>query len=148
MVQAVTAPRRLGTICALMRWFGAKTTWYRERFTPGRLSRFVGRVGATEGPTALMTDGAESLLRSRKLIPVPTRLVLDYFHVATKVRHADQSIGKIPPYAFSPNGSEFELYDRFNYLRGYLWSGRRDKFKKSFDRLLYLLDRVQSELPE
>jgi hypothetical protein len=74
--------------------------------------------------------------------------VLDYFHVAMKVRHADQCIGKIPPYQFSPNGSVFELYDRFNYLRGYLWSGRRDKFKESFDRLLYLLDRVQSELPE
>jgi hypothetical protein len=114
-----------------------------------RLSRFVGRVGhATEAPTALMTDGAESLLRLRKLIPVPTRLVLDYFHVAMKVRHADQCIGRIPPYQFSPNGSVFELYDRFNYLRGYLWSGRRDKFKESFNRLLYLLDRVQSELPE
>jgi hypothetical protein len=89
---------------------------------------------ATEGPTALMTDGAESLLRLRKLIPVPTRLVLDYFLVAMKVRHADQCIGRVPPYQFSPNGSVFELYDRFNYLRGYLWSGRRDKFKESFDR--------------
>lgn len=67
--------------------------------------------------------------------------MLDYFHVAMKVRHADQCIGKIPPYAFSPNGSVFELYDRFNHLRGYLWSGRRDKFKECFDRLLYLLDR-------
>ena len=57
-------------------------------------------------------------------------------------------MAKIPPYAFSPNGSVFELYDRFNYLRGNLWSGRRNKFKESFDRLLYLLDRVQSELPE
>ena len=74
-----------------------------------RLSRFVGRVGHdTEEPTALMTDGAESLLRLRKLIPVPTRLVLDYFHVAMKIRHADQCIGRIPPYRFSPNGSVFE----------------------------------------
>jgi hypothetical protein len=76
-----------------------------------------------------MTEGDESLLRLRKRIPVPTRLVLDYFHVAMKVRHADQCIDKIHPYAFSPNGSVFELYDRFNYLRGYLWSGRRYKFK-------------------
>jgi hypothetical protein len=67
-----------------------------------------------------MTDGAESLLRLKKLLPVPTRLVLDYFRVAMKVRHADQCIGRIPPYRFSPNGSVFELYDRFNYLRGYL----------------------------
>ena len=29
----------------------------------------------------------------------------------------------------SPGGSVFELYDRFNYLRGYLWSGRREKFE-------------------
>ena len=114
-----------------------------------RLSRFVRRVGHdTEEPTALMTDGAESLLRLKKLLPVPTRLVLDYFHVAMKVRHADQCIGRIPPYSFSPDGSVFELYDRFNYLRGYLWSGRRAKFKESFDRLLYPLDRVQYELPE
>src|ERR1700678_4352193 len=27
------------------------------------------------------------------------------------------------------------------------WSGRRSKFKYSFDRLVYLLDRVQYELP-
>ena len=114
-----------------------------------RSSRFILRVGHdTEEPTALMTDGAESLLRLKKLIPVPTRLVLDYFHVAMKVRHADQCIGRIPPYSFSPDGSVFELYDRFNYLRGYLWSGRRAKFKESFDRLLYILDRVQYALPE
>jgi hypothetical protein len=71
-----------------------------------RLSRFVGRVGYDqENPTALMTDGAGSLLRLKRLLPVPTRLVLDYFHVAMKVRHADQCIGRIPPYRFSPNGS-------------------------------------------
>ena len=43
-----------------------------------RLSRFILRVGHdTEEPTALMTDGAESLLRLKKLLPVPTRIVLD-----------------------------------------------------------------------
>jgi hypothetical protein len=46
-----------------------------------RSSRFVRRVGHDEEkPTALMTDGAESLLRLKQLLPVPTRLVLDYFH--------------------------------------------------------------------
>jgi hypothetical protein len=30
----------------------------------------------------------------------------------------------------------------------YLWSGHRAKFHESLDRLLYLLDRVQYELPE
>jgi hypothetical protein len=114
-----------------------------------RLSRFVERVGHdVNNPTALMTDGAESLLRLKTLLPVPTRLVLDYFHVAMKVRHSDQCIGRIPPYRFSPNGSIFELYDRFNYLRGYLWSGRRTKFKESFDRMLWLLDRVRDDLPD
>ena len=68
--------------------------------------------------------------------------------MAMKVRHADQCIGRIPPYRFSPDGSIFELYDRFNYLRGYLWGGRRTKFKESFDRLLRLLDRVRDELPD
>jgi hypothetical protein len=76
-----------------------------------------------------MTDGAESLLRVKKLLPVLTRPVLDYFHVAMKVRHIDQCIGRIPPYAFAPAGSVFKLYDRFNYLRGYLWSGRRANLK-------------------
>ena len=95
-----------------------------------------------------MTDGAESLLRLKKLLPIPTRLVLDYFHVVMKVRHVDQCIGKIPPYRFSPDGSIFELYDRFNYLRGYLWSGRHAKFTESLDRLLWLLDRIRDELPD
>src|SRR5260370_23414965 len=82
------------------------------------------------------------------MVPIPTRCVLDYFHVAMKVRRVDQCIGRIPPYRFSPDGSIFELYDRFNYLRGYLWSGRRNKFKESFDRLVWLLDRVRDEVPE
>ncbi len=114
-----------------------------------RLARFVERMGISPAePTALMTDGAESLLRLKRSLPIPTRCVLDYFHVAMKVRHVDQCIGRIPPYRFSPDGSIFELYDRFNYLRGYLWSGRRTKFKESFDRLLWLLDRVRDEVPE
>jgi hypothetical protein len=49
---------------------------------------------------------------------------------------------------FTPDGSIFELYDRFAYLRGYLWSGRKAKFRQSFDRLCYLLDRVRAELPD
>src|ERR1022692_2442672 len=96
----------------------------------------------------LMTDGAESLLRLKQLLPIPTRFVLDYFHVAMKMRHVDQCIGRIPPRPLSPSGSVFELYDRFNYLRGYLWSGRRDKFKESFERLLWLLGRARDEMPD
>ena len=38
--------------------------------------------------------------------------------------------------------------NRFNFLRGYLWSGRRDKFSESVERLLWLLDRAKEELPE
>jgi hypothetical protein len=61
-----------------------------------RLARFVERVGYDQTqPTALMTDGAESLLRLKRLLRVPTRLVLDYFHVSMKIRHADQCIGRI-----------------------------------------------------
>jgi hypothetical protein len=51
-------------------------------------------------PTTLMTHGAESLLRLKEYLPIPTRRVLDYFHVAMKVRHVDQCIGRIPPYRF------------------------------------------------
>ena len=66
-----------------------------------RLSRFVERMGiAPAEPTTLMTDGAESLLRLKEYLPIPTRRVLDYFHVAMKVRHVDQCIGRIPPYRF------------------------------------------------
>jgi len=59
-----------------------------------------------------------------------------------------QCIGVIPPTALSPDGSIFELYDRFNYLRGYLWSGRRAKFEQSVDRLLELLDEAKERLPD
>jgi hypothetical protein len=79
---------------------------------------------------------------------VPTRFVLDYFHVSMKLRHIDQCIGAIPLIVLSPDGSVFELYDRFNYLRGYLWSGRRAKFQESVDRLLELLDRAPDILPD
>jgi hypothetical protein len=57
-----------------------------------RLAAFVNRLHiASESPIALMTDGAESLLRLRSFLPVPTRFVLDYFHVSMKLRHIDQS---------------------------------------------------------
>ena len=91
----------------------------------------------------LITDGAESLLRLKRFPPIPTRCVLGYFHAALKARHIDQCISRISPCRFLPDRSIFELYDQFNYLRGYLWSGRRTKFKESFDRLLWLLDRKQ-----
>jgi len=52
----------------------------------------------------------------------------------------------LPPAVLSPGGSVFELYDRFNFLRGYLWSGRRAKFEQSVDQLLELLDRVEDVL--
>jgi hypothetical protein len=114
-----------------------------------RLTAFVNRLHITsEQPIALMTDGAESLLRLRAFLPVPTRFVLDYFHVSMKLRHIDQCIGTIPPMALSPGGSVFELYDRFNYVRGYLWSGRREKFEESVDRLLELLDRAEEMMPD
>src|ERR1700735_820416 len=48
----------------------------------------------------------------------------------------------------SPCVSVFELYDRFNYLRGYVWSGRRQKFEESVDRLLELLDRAEEVMPD
>lgn len=102
-----------------------------------RLGAFVSRLRINSAePIALMTDGAKSLLRLKALLPIRTRFVLDYFHVSMKLRHIDQCIGVIPPTALSPDGSIFELYDRFNYLRGYLWSGRRAKFEQSVDRLL------------
>jgi hypothetical protein len=95
-----------------------------------------------------MTDGAESLLRLKAILPIPTRFVLDYFHVSMKLRHIDQCLGAIPPMVLSPGGSIFELYDRFNYLRGYLWSGRRAKFEESVDRLLALLEQAKELLPD
>jgi hypothetical protein len=114
-----------------------------------RLTAFVNRLHITsERPIALMTDGAESLLRLKAFLPVPTRFVLDYFHVSMKLRHIDQCIGTIPPMVLSPDGSVFELYDRFNYLRGYLWSGRRGKFEESVDSLLKLLDRAEEIMPD
>ena len=49
--------------------------------------------------------------------PFKTRYVLDYFHIAMKLRHIDQCIGKILPRQLTPGESIFELYDRFVYLR-------------------------------
>ena len=73
-----------------------------------------------------MTDGAGSLLRPKQLLPIPTRFVLDYFHVAMKIRHVDLCIGRIPPHPLPSSGSVFELYDRLNYLRVSLeWPSRR-----------------------
>ncbi|HEY3654738.1 MAG TPA: hypothetical protein VGL34_07090, partial [Steroidobacteraceae bacterium] len=114
-----------------------------------RLASFVGRLRISSAePIALTTDGAESLLRLKALLPIRTRFVLDYFHVSMKLRHIDQCIGVIPPTALSPDGSIFELYDRFNYLRGYLWSGQRQEFEHSVERLLELLDEAKAALPD
>ena len=38
----------------------------------------------------------------------------------------------------------FELYDRFVYLRAYVWMGRRDKVAQSLNRLICLLERIYS----
>jgi hypothetical protein len=69
-----------------------------------RLAAFVSRLHITsKQPIALMTDGAESLLRLKAFMPVPTRFVLDYFHVSMKLRHIDQCILSYRPTAPSSN---------------------------------------------
>ena len=65
----------------------------------------------------MMTDGAESLLRLKPLLPMPTRFVLNYFHVSMKLRHIDQCLSAIPPAVLAPDGSILELFNRFNYVR-------------------------------
>ena len=80
--------------------------------------------------------------------PFKTRYVLDYFHIAMKLRHIDQCIGKILPRQLTPGESIFELYDRFVYLRAYVWMGRRDKVAQSIDRLICLLERIAAGWPE
>src|SRR4030088_714312 len=66
-----------------------------------RLSRFAERmeIAPAEG-TTLMTDGAESLLRLKGLLPLPPRLVLDYFHLSMKVRHVASASAESHPSAF------------------------------------------------
>ena len=91
-----------------------------------------------------MTDGAGSLMRLKRMLPFKTRYVLDYFHIAMKIRHVDQCIGKILPRQLTPGESIFELYDRFVYLRAYVWMGRRDKVAQSLNRLICLLERIYS----
>jgi hypothetical protein len=91
-----------------------------------------------------MTDGAGLLMRVKRMLPFKTRYVLDYFHIAMKLRHIDQCIGKILPRQLTPGESIFELYDRCIYLRAYVWMGRRDRVAQSIDRLICLLERIYS----
>jgi hypothetical protein len=66
--------------------------WYWQPFGSQITHTVVSRLHRTsEQPIALMTDGAESLLRLRSFLPVPTRFVLNYFHVSMKLRHLDQT---------------------------------------------------------
>jgi len=46
------------------------------------------------------------------------------------------------------SGSIFELYDRSNYLRAYVWTGHRDKVEASIHRLVWLLDQVAELSPD
>jgi hypothetical protein len=115
---------------------------------PARLRRFVASAGVRDHATVdVMTDGAASLLRLQPMLPLKTRFVLDYFHIAMKLRHIDQSVGRIPPLQLTQGGSIFELYNRSSYLRAYVWTGREDKVKESVDTMLALLERVKALSP-
>jgi hypothetical protein len=115
---------------------------------PDQLRRFITRANIpVDARVALMTDGAGSLMRLKQMLPIRTRFVLDYFHVAMKLRHIDQCIGRILPRRLSPGGSVFELYDRLAFLRAYLWTGRRDKLERSIDQLIGLLECVERGWP-
>ena len=58
-----------------------------------RPQMLISRLHITsELPIALLTDGAESLLRLGAFLPVPTRFVLDYLHASMKLRHLEQCI--------------------------------------------------------
>jgi hypothetical protein len=125
-------------------------TVYPNRATlPDRLRRFTATVGFDDDKTVdVMTDGAHSLLRLQGMLRFRTRFVLDYFHVAMKLRHIDQCVGRIPPMRLSSEGSLFELYDRSAYLRAYIWTGRPEKIEESVDTMLTLLDRVAALSPD
>src|ERR1017187_6467350 len=99
---------------------------------PDQLRRFITRANIpVDARVALMTDGAGSLMRLKQMLPIRTRFVLDYFHVAMKLRHSDPGIGRVVQRRLSPGGSVLELYDRFAFLRAYLWTGRGDKLERS-----------------
>src|ERR1017187_1429693 len=101
-----------------------KSGFSRQHGLPQRLRRFIASAGVEDTANVnLMTDGAASHLRLQRMLPMKTRFVLDYFHVAMKLRHIDQCVGRIPPCQLMPGGSIFELYDRSNYLRAYVWTG-------------------------
>ena len=70
--------------------------------------------------------------------------MIDWFHVAMRFTVLKQTAKGIS----IPDASPDDPDD--NYLRGYLWGGRRAKLKKSFDRLLYsLVDDVRRQrLPD
>src|SRR5580658_8054504 len=85
-----------------------------SRYSPAPVTIYWTRGACSRWAHGTHERGRRIAIRLKKPLPIPTRYVLDYFHVATKVRHADQCIGRIPPYRFSPDGSIFELYGRFN----------------------------------
>jgi len=116
---------------------------------PSRLRRFTKSAGVPDGSTVrVMTDGASSLLRLPPMLPFKTQFVLDYFHVAMKLRHIDQTVSRIPSLQLTTDGSIFEFYDRSNYLRAYVWTGRREKVFESIDIILSLLNRAKVVAPD
>lgn len=125
------------------------TAYASRRTLPDRLKRFVSSAGVpVDSPINVVTDGAASLLRLQSMLPMKTRFVLDYFHVAMKLRHISQCVLHIPPCQLSDHGSIFELHDRFNFLRAYVWSGRQDKVEESINTMLNLLDQVPVISPD
>ena len=96
----------------------------------------------------VITDGALDLKKVSGALPHAGCWVLDWAHIGRMIRHLDQAVTPFAYGRITPSGSAFELWDLFVRFRSYVWTGRKQRWRRAGDllyRLMELLDQRADE---
>ena len=88
---------------------------------------YVGR-----GQLTVISDGAEIMKRLPKALPKPTTHIIDWFHIAMKIRPLQQVAGYIVGTSGGRNGQSKSIDDDIRSVKWKLWHGQTDR---AIDRL-------------
>ena len=110
------------------------------------IRRGLDAVGRTEGTTlTAFTDGCPGLRRVLLDAGVDGLPILDWFHVAMRLRHLTQTADKLSSDDPGRAAAKAVIVEEVERLRWRLWNGRAKDAKRSIERIRAVMHRFRGE---
>jgi len=106
--------------------------------------RAVGRTDDTE--LTAFTDGCPGLRSILVDAGITTSPILDWFHIAMRIRHATQVASGLPSDGPGRMQAKIVIVDEVERLRWRIWNGKAKNTKRSIDRVRRVMHAYKDEL--